>query len=170
MNQRAASIPIISRALTSMLDSSNDPILKGRLATLLRNSYTSDSSLPPTSVPTQTIQSLLWRIAQDKIRHPKPLKRGASFFASDLDQETIIHDPVDPELLAEMIPDSYVDGHGYAGDFPDSELLFQGEFKDMDLIEMDQCDGFNHHADVECATYPHDQSLAEDELELMFEW
>lgn len=80
-----------------------------------------------------------------------------------------MRDPVDPELLADMIPDSYIDGHVFAGGLADPELLLQDEFEDMDLFE-DQRDGFSHRTDVDCASYFHDQPVAEDELGLMFDW
>lgn len=127
MNKRAASIPIISKALTSMLENSNNLVLQEKLP-LLRT--TNDPGQPPpgndtpqpVNTPNPAIHSALWRIAQDRTRRPITFKRGTSFFASIPDSEQ--------EILDE--------------EAQPTDLLIEDEFEDIELLDLDQYDLTGH--------------------------
>lgn len=128
MNQRAASIPIISKALTSMLENSNNPIiLQKKLPFLPATNVTGhpppDNDAPQlVNTPNSAIHSALWRIAQDRTRRPVTIKRGTSFFASDPDFEQ--------EILDEEAQ-------------PTDHLTEDG-FEEAELLDLDQYDSTSH--------------------------
>jgi len=84
MHQRAASIPIISKAFTSMLESSNNPIIQSKASDLLQqsNNLSGGNPLPESDTASlkSTIHSSLWRIAQQNTRRPK-VSKGSPIFS-----------------------------------------------------------------------------------------
>lgn len=78
------SIPIISKAITSMVEGSQNAELKRMAETLLQsvdNSIPNDTaSLPGQRRLNHAIQSSLWRIAQTKLRGIKNTMKATSFF------------------------------------------------------------------------------------------
>lgn len=83
MKQRAVSIPIITRALTSMLEGNPNPVLQRKLSSLLQGHSQGTNSFPSTDSIYQdlkpTMQSALWRIAQRQLQTSKH-KTPISFF------------------------------------------------------------------------------------------
>lgn len=90
MDQRAVSIPIISKAIASMVDGSQTLGLKTMAESLIQSSGLNDSeSAASTAANTpisnsdglqHSIQLSLWRIAQTQLRKMKNPKKSESFF------------------------------------------------------------------------------------------
>ncbi|KAJ5304793.1 Asparagine synthase glutamine-hydrolyzing [Penicillium atrosanguineum] len=87
IHQRAASISIISKAMTSMLLSSMNPIIQSKLSSMLQqsNDFNEKTVPPEPRVPSlkSTIHSSLWRIAQRRTRRPKAYEECRPFFTPE---------------------------------------------------------------------------------------
>lgn len=85
MNQRAVSIPIIAKALTTMLENSPNPIIQERLPILLQRLRQDHnppcSNLNPTDL-NSIVQSSLWKTAQSQLRKSKPRKLTSFLLSS----------------------------------------------------------------------------------------
>ncbi|CAG8176370.1 unnamed protein product [Penicillium nalgiovense] len=87
MNQRGVTIPIITKAISSMLTGNNDPSTKAKLADLLELTR----SHQPEELPIQpqfpscgtAVLSSLWRVAQKNVPKTKPIKRRASMLSAE---------------------------------------------------------------------------------------
>ncbi|KAJ5907842.1 hypothetical protein N7495_000524 [Penicillium taxi] len=83
MNQRAVSIPIIVKAIGSMLQNTENPLLRENTSALLRlsqNHVEGNYSIQEHASSLQsTITSSLWRIAQSKLRRVKVSKSTVTF-------------------------------------------------------------------------------------------
>ncbi|KAJ5569928.1 uncharacterized protein N7459_009358 [Penicillium hispanicum] len=93
MNQRAVSIPILTKAIALMLENTSNPILQDKVSRLLeRSKNTAETSCFSEDHPAprleSTIHSALWRIAQARLSRPKPTRNAANFFASYSDFST----------------------------------------------------------------------------------
>lgn len=153
MNQRAVSIPIISKALTSMLGKSNNPILRDKIF-LLRDpnhqnfsTEDTDSSHPQPTILQPSIHSSLWRIAQDRVRRPNTSKRGTSFFATD----------PDPRQLA------------LNEEFQSLEPPAEDEFDDIELLDGDQYDGIGHDIGTGYVSETPDEPPHDGDTDFFFE-
>ncbi|CAI7564776.1 unnamed protein product [Penicillium glandicola] len=73
INQRGVTIPVITKAISSMLEGNKDPCTKARLANLL---HTDNLRIQP-QVPScrAVVLSSLWRVAQKNVPKIKPIKR-----------------------------------------------------------------------------------------------
>ncbi|KAJ5081986.1 hypothetical protein N7532_011029 [Penicillium argentinense] len=83
MDQRGVSIPIISKAIASMIEGSRSPDIADQMKNLLRRIDTSlIDSTPTSSGPSlnDAIKSSLWRISQTKLRKMKAPRLTTSFF------------------------------------------------------------------------------------------
>ncbi|KAJ5373384.1 hypothetical protein N7517_005390 [Penicillium concentricum] len=87
MNQRGVTIPIITKAISSMLAGNNDPSIKTKLADLLeltRSHHTDDTTIQPQFLSFRAaVLSSLWRVAQEAVPKIKPTKRRASVFSTE---------------------------------------------------------------------------------------
>ncbi|CAI7628822.1 unnamed protein product [Penicillium pancosmium] len=109
MEQRAVSIPIISQAITSMVEGSQNAELKRMAEILLQsvdNSVPSDTaSLPSQRRLNHAIQSSLWCIAQTKLRGTKNTVKATSFF--DVSESTSPNATVDGGFNMLLERDTY---------------------------------------------------------------
>lgn len=87
INQRGVTIPIITKAISSMLAGNKDQSTKAKLADLSelnRSHNTNDLIMQPQLPSCRTvILSSLWRIAQKNVPKMKPIKRRASIFSTE---------------------------------------------------------------------------------------
>ncbi|KAJ5150729.1 uncharacterized protein N7500_010918 [Penicillium coprophilum] len=87
MNQRGVTIPIITKAISSMLAGKNDPSIKAKLSHLLersRSRHIDDTIIQPEALSCKAaVLSSLWRIAQTTMPRIKPIKRGASMVSTE---------------------------------------------------------------------------------------
>ncbi|KAJ5214417.1 hypothetical protein N7449_001586 [Penicillium cf. viridicatum] len=87
INQRGVTIPIITKAISSMLAGNKDQSTKAKLADLLelnRSHSMNDLTMQPQIPSCKTaILSSLWRVAQKNVPKMKPIKRRASMFSTE---------------------------------------------------------------------------------------
>ncbi|KAJ5502197.1 hypothetical protein N7463_005071 [Penicillium fimorum] len=87
MNQRGVTIPIITKAISSMLAGNSDPFIKAKLAELLaltRRHHMDDTTIQPQSLSFRAAAlSSLWHIAQEGVPKIKPTKRRASMLSTE---------------------------------------------------------------------------------------
>jgi hypothetical protein len=111
MHQRAASIPIISKALTSMLENSHSPIIQGKLSAIFEQTNNSSRGTPPPESHEaslkSTIHSSLWRIAQQRTPRPRVSKRSQVFFTASPDLPQ--HYPNKAATMAPVEKSSFLD-------------------------------------------------------------
>jgi hypothetical protein len=123
MEQRAVSIPIISKAITSMVQGSQNPELRHMAGNLLQSVGDSvpniTASLPGQRKLSHAIQSSLWCIAQTQLRGIKNPMKASSFF--DVSESTSPSATVDAGL--NMLLEHYT----YSND----ELLESNTYNDL---------------------------------------
>lgn len=116
MNQRAVSIPILTKAITLMLENTSNPLLQDKVSCLLQKSKnTAETSCSPEDqlAPRlgSTVHSALWRIAQARLSKPKPARNAGRFFASHSEGDfstiksplhTVGHDDCSEQELLEL--------------------------------------------------------------------
>ncbi|KAJ5811093.1 hypothetical protein N7447_010609 [Penicillium robsamsonii] len=87
MNQRGVTIPIITKAISSMLAGNNDPSIKAKIAELLelsRSHHTDGTTIQPQFLSFRAaVLSSLWRIAQEAVPKTKPIKIRASMLSTE---------------------------------------------------------------------------------------
>ncbi|OQE36081.1 hypothetical protein PENCOP_c012G02060 [Penicillium coprophilum] len=87
MNQRGVTIPIITKAISSMLAGKNDPSIKAKLSHLLersRSNYIEDTTVQSDVLSHKAaVISSLWRVAQTTMPRIKPIKRRASMLSTE---------------------------------------------------------------------------------------
>lgn len=131
MNQRAASIPILSKALTSMLETSNNPVMRDKVSRMAEDTNYSDYSIentksthPQNTALKSVIHSSLWRIAQEQTCKPKSFKRGNWIFATD--------------------PGPGITQQSLSKEIPAQELLMQDDLDELDLLDVDKHEDIYH--------------------------
>ncbi|KAJ5608246.1 hypothetical protein N7537_004865 [Penicillium hordei] len=87
INQRGVTIPIITKAILSMLAGNKDQSTKAKLADLLELNHShsmNDLTMKPQLSSCRTaILSSLWRVAQKNVPNLKPIKWRASMFSTE---------------------------------------------------------------------------------------
>lgn len=87
INQRGVTIPIITKAISSMLAGNKHQSTKAKLADFLelnRSHSTNGLTMQPQLPSCRTaILSSLWRVAQENVPKMKPIKRRASIFSTE---------------------------------------------------------------------------------------
>lgn len=141
MSQRAASIPIISRALTSLLENTSNPFIQDKVQELqalhAKDSHQATESSPSSQNTSKSaVHSALWRIAQNRILRPNAIKRGTSFFASNPEPEP---------APTQQITNSEIQLPGF---------LTEEEFEDFEFLDVDQLDGTSHEPRTEFSSQP----------------
>lgn len=142
MNQRAVSIPVITRALKSMLENSPNPIIQGRLPILLRESgqnHSPSSDSHPRNLDS-IIQSALWRIAQTQIRKSKPRKQLSFLLSEPVTEhllpsgDSIHQTPINPDhAIQDEDLDSYL---GSELDYTE-DVIAQPEMTSFELLQAE---------------------------------
>ena len=99
MNQRAVSIPVITRALTSMLEGNPNQILQSKLSTFLQGCSQTPNQSPSADSTCKdlkpTVHSALWRIAQKQLQTKKPKKQVSFFSTNSLPEKRVLgRDPI----------------------------------------------------------------------------
>ncbi|KAK4867473.1 hypothetical protein LT330_000983 [Penicillium expansum] len=87
INQRGVTIPIITKAISSMLAGNKDPSTNAKLADLLeltRSQHTDHLTIQP-QLPScrNALLSSLWRVLQKNVPRTKPIKRRPSVFLTE---------------------------------------------------------------------------------------
>lgn len=93
MNQRGATIPVVTKAISSMLMRSENPSIKARLADLLDDTHslhTNDYTVQPQAQQLRSaVHSSLWHVAQRNVPRPKPIKRRGSNISAGFTQKVL---------------------------------------------------------------------------------
>jgi hypothetical protein len=154
MHQRAASIPIISKALASMFANSKNAIIISKLASGLQQIDHSNEGDHPSGqhIPSlkSTIQSSLWCIAQQRTRRPKNRKESQQLFAQEptLPQNNL-HTPTGMAHFADTIlphsdpldldnPHLNTIEHGYMEYFLEDENLLSKTSSESSFESLDK--------------------------------
>ncbi|KAJ5191034.1 uncharacterized protein N7498_010019 [Penicillium cinerascens] len=185
MHQRAASNPIISKALISMLERSSNPIIQSKVTTLLQQSNNPNEGTPQPGLHKtslySTIHSSLWRIAQQRTRRPKVQKGTSALFGAN--PATPYLSQIQPASIAPIVEDFFSDSepldldsdnynpmeHGYMQFAPEDEDLLlesgnESAFEDLyDSAPTALDDTFQYgepclllHSDTEMLPLDHD--------------
>lgn len=142
INQRGVTIPIITKAISSMLAGNKDQSTKAKLANLLelnRSRSTNDSTIQPQLPSYRTaIPSSLWRVAQKKAPKMKSIRRRASMFSTESlsNGMTRSDEPVRLMPTVQQQPDN---GN------PGQHRSFQTQYHD----ENDECDVYMLNSESE---------------------
>jgi hypothetical protein len=87
MNQRGVTIPIITKAVSSMLAGNKDPSTQAKLADLLeltRSHHPDELTIQPQLPSCGTaVLSSLWHVAQKNVPKTKPIRRRASMLPAE---------------------------------------------------------------------------------------
>ncbi|KAJ5179780.1 hypothetical protein N7492_002990 [Penicillium capsulatum] len=144
MNQRAISIPIITRALASMLENNESATIQSRLQIFMQGRGQDDTALSSDLTPANlrsNIQSSLWRMAQTQLSTTRP-KKPPLFLFSESKREQITP-TVDSTVQNAISPDHPIeddDLDSYLGSEDNFEvnLMLQSEIEDSELLELEE--------------------------------
>ncbi|KAJ5812237.1 hypothetical protein N7474_008538 [Penicillium riverlandense] len=168
INQRAASLTTLTKALSSMLEGSRNRAIQNTLSTLLRTTSNPDEKIVPTqsniSDLKPAISTSLWRIAQQNLHKTPKTRKLTPFFDMDpgLEVKLATEEPEDLPLFEqeEMLLENRVsepyyledtDATEYEGDEVDagfSELLEKDIFKKPDDLLLEETRSESSFVDI----------------------
>ena len=120
INQRGVTIPIITKAISSMLAGKKDPSTKTKLADFLelnRSHYKDDLTVRPQVLSCRAaLLSSLWRISQKTVPKLKPTKRRASMLSTNRPAKGLARsaEAVHPRYTDQLQPENGNSGLQYS--------------------------------------------------------
>ncbi|KAJ5446906.1 hypothetical protein N7445_001727 [Penicillium cf. griseofulvum] len=151
MNQRGVTIPIITKAISSMLAGNKDPSTKTKLADLVeltRSHHTDDPTLRPQVLSCRAaLLSSLWRVAQEAVPKLKPIKRRATMLSIDRPTNGLARsdEPMRPMYTDQLQPENGSSGsqhsfltQNYAEDEESDVPLLNSESEDQLLDNISE--------------------------------